>query len=87
MTKHNLIKQEAQRCLRRFQRAGTKKGDLVLFFHHGIPMEPLPEPFKRRIEFIQTNKAEEEHRKRIGDKKYKSPIPPEHKPPLDAWEK
>lgn len=33
------------------------------------------------------NKAREEHRRRIGKKKYKSPIPPEQKPPLDAWEK
>jgi aminobenzoyl-glutamate utilization protein B len=33
------------------------------------------------------NKAKEEHRRRIGKKKYKSPIPPEHKPPLDVWEK
>jgi len=33
------------------------------------------------------NKAKEEHRQRIGNKKYKSPIPPDHKPPLDIWEK
>ncbi|UCC33577.1 MAG: amidohydrolase [Candidatus Bathyarchaeota archaeon] len=33
------------------------------------------------------NMAWEEHRQRIGHKKYKSPIPPEHKPPLDIWEK
>ena len=33
------------------------------------------------------NKAKEEHRRRIGKKKYRSPIPPEHKPPLDVWEK
>jgi len=33
------------------------------------------------------NKASEEHRRRIGNKKYRSPIPPEHKPPLDVWEK
>ena len=33
------------------------------------------------------NKAKEEHRQRIGNKQYKSPIPPDHKPPLDAWEK
>lgn len=33
------------------------------------------------------NKAREEHRQRIGNKKYKSPIPPDHKPPLDIWEK
>ena len=33
------------------------------------------------------NKAKEEHRRRIGNKKYKSPIPPENKPPLDVWEK
>lgn len=32
-------------------------------------------------------KAKKEHKKRIGGKKYKSPIPPNHKPPLDAWEK
>jgi aminobenzoyl-glutamate utilization protein B len=32
-------------------------------------------------------KAKEEHRQRIGNKKYKSPIPPDHKPPLDVWEK
>jgi aminobenzoyl-glutamate utilization protein B len=32
-------------------------------------------------------KAKEEHRQRIGNKKYKSPIPPDRKPPLDIWEK
>jgi len=33
------------------------------------------------------DKAVKEHRERIGTKKYKSPIPPDHKPPLDAWAK
>jgi aminobenzoyl-glutamate utilization protein B len=33
------------------------------------------------------NKSREEHKQRIGNKKYKSPIPPDHKPPLDIWEK
>jgi len=33
------------------------------------------------------NKAREEHRQRIGNKKYTSPIPPDHKPPLDVWER
>ncbi len=33
------------------------------------------------------NKAKEEHRRTVGKKKYKSPIPPEHEPPLDIWEK
>ncbi|MEA2090166.1 MAG: amidohydrolase [Thermoproteota archaeon] len=33
------------------------------------------------------NKAREEHKQRIGNKKYRSPIPPDHKPPLDVWEK
>jgi len=33
------------------------------------------------------NKAREEHEQRIGNKKYKSPIPPDRKPPLDVWEK
>jgi len=33
------------------------------------------------------NKADEEYRRRIGDKKYRSPIPREQKPPLDAWER
>jgi len=33
------------------------------------------------------NKAREEHKRRIGNKKYRSPIPPDHKPPLDVWEK
>jgi len=32
-------------------------------------------------------KAKQEHRKRLKGRKYVSPIPPEHKPPLDAWEK
>jgi aminobenzoyl-glutamate utilization protein B len=32
-------------------------------------------------------KANEEYRRRIGDKKYRSPIPAEQKPPLDAWER
>jgi len=30
-------------------------------------------------------KAREEHRQRLGGKKYRSPIPPDHKPPLDVW--
>ena len=29
--------------------------------------------------------AKEEHRRRIGDRKYKSPIPAGQKPPLDVW--
>jgi len=33
------------------------------------------------------DKAKEEHRQRISNKKYTSPIPPDKKPPLDAWEK
>jgi len=33
------------------------------------------------------HKAGEEHRQRIGNKKYRPPIPPDHKPPLDVWEK
>jgi len=33
------------------------------------------------------NKAKKEHKQRIGNKKYRSPIPPDHKPPLDVWEK
>jgi len=33
------------------------------------------------------NKAKEEHRQRISNKEYKSPIPLNHKPPLDVWEK
>jgi len=32
-------------------------------------------------------KAKEEHKRRLGGKQYKSPIPPDHKPPLDFWEK
>jgi len=32
-------------------------------------------------------KAKEEHRRRLGNRKYKSPIPVDHKPPLDIWEK
>ncbi len=32
-------------------------------------------------------KAKEEHRQRVSNKKYKSPIPPDNKPPLDVWEK
>jgi aminobenzoyl-glutamate utilization protein B len=33
------------------------------------------------------DKATEEHKQRMGNKKYRSPIPPDHKPPLDVWEK
>jgi len=33
------------------------------------------------------NKAREEYKQRIGNKKYRSPILPDHKPPLDAWER
>jgi aminobenzoyl-glutamate utilization protein B len=33
------------------------------------------------------NKAKKEHQQRIGDKKYKSPIPSEIKPPLDVWQR
>jgi len=32
-------------------------------------------------------RAKEEHKKRLRGRKYKSPIPPELKPPLDAWKK
>ena len=32
-------------------------------------------------------KAREEHGQRVSNKKYRSPIPPDHKPPLDVWEK
>ncbi|HKZ93583.1 MAG TPA: amidohydrolase [Candidatus Bathyarchaeia archaeon] len=32
-------------------------------------------------------KAKKEHQQRIGGKKYKSPLPADHKPPLDTWEK
>ena len=32
-------------------------------------------------------KAKEEHKRRLGGKQYKPPIPPDHKPPLDFWEK
>jgi aminobenzoyl-glutamate utilization protein B len=32
-------------------------------------------------------RAKEEHSRRIGNKKYKSPIPADHKPPLDIWNK
>ncbi|MCR6624217.1 MAG: M20 family metallopeptidase [archaeon YNP-LCB-024-027] len=32
-------------------------------------------------------KAKEEHAKRLRGRKYKPPIPPDHKPPLDAWKK
>jgi aminobenzoyl-glutamate utilization protein B len=32
-------------------------------------------------------KAMDEHRRRIGNKKYKSPIPLNNKPPIDIWEK
>jgi len=32
-------------------------------------------------------KAREEHKRRIGNKQYKSPIPWGHKPPVDIWEK
>ena len=33
------------------------------------------------------NKAREEHKQRVSNKKYRSPISPDHKPPLDIWEK
>ena len=33
------------------------------------------------------NKAEGEYRQRIKNKKYRSPIPPEQKPPLDVWDR
>jgi len=33
------------------------------------------------------NKAKKEHQQRIGDKKYKSPIPSDIKPPLDIWQR
>ncbi len=32
-------------------------------------------------------KAQEEHRRRLRGRKYRSPIPPEVKPPLDIWQK
>jgi len=33
------------------------------------------------------NKAREEHKQRTGNKKYRSPIPSDRKPPLNIWEK
>jgi len=33
------------------------------------------------------NKAREEHKQRMSNKKYRSPIRPDHKSPLDVWEK
>jgi aminobenzoyl-glutamate utilization protein B len=33
------------------------------------------------------NQAKEEHKRRTHNKKYKSPIPLDNKPPLDVWEK
>jgi aminobenzoyl-glutamate utilization protein B len=30
-------------------------------------------------------KAQDEHRKRLAGRKYKSPLPPDAKPPLDQW--
>jgi len=32
-------------------------------------------------------KAKEEHQRRLGNRKYKSPLPIDKKPPLDEWEK
>jgi aminobenzoyl-glutamate utilization protein B len=32
-------------------------------------------------------KAREEHQRRIGDRKYKSPIPADNKPPVNIWNK
>ncbi len=32
-------------------------------------------------------KAKKEHKDRLKGRIYKSPLPPDHKPPLDAWEK
>ncbi|ABL78747.1 M20 family metallopeptidase [Thermofilum pendens] len=32
-------------------------------------------------------KAKEEHKRRLAGRVYRSPLPPGHKPPLDAWEK
>jgi len=32
-------------------------------------------------------KAKEEHRQRLGNRKYKSPIPADHRPPLDIWDR
>jgi len=32
-------------------------------------------------------KAKEEHKRRIGGKQYRSPVPPGHKPPIDVWER
>jgi aminobenzoyl-glutamate utilization protein B len=32
-------------------------------------------------------KAKEEHKRRVRNKEYQSPIPPEHNPPLDTWKK
>jgi aminobenzoyl-glutamate utilization protein B len=32
-------------------------------------------------------RAKEEHKNRLRGRVYKSPLPPDHKPPLDAWKK
>ncbi|MEM3542129.1 MAG: amidohydrolase, partial [Candidatus Methanomethylicia archaeon] len=37
------------------------------------------------IELIE--EAKKEHKNRLRGRVYKSPIPPDHKPPIDIWKK
>lgn len=74
MQQYGTIEQEARNCLRRFRRAGTGVGDLVLFFHHEQAVEALLGPFEERITSIQREKDEEERAIRLH---WFRPIPKE----------
>jgi hypothetical protein len=57
--KYKSFKEEKRLCLQRFKKAGTKIGDLVLFFHHGEAMESLPETPEKRLAFFPMGKRDE----------------------------
>jgi hypothetical protein len=57
------IEEEAAACRARW--AGHGIGTLAAHLHHGIPFELLKEPAERRIAFILSEKAEDEHALRL----------------------
>ena len=63
--KAETIEEEATLCRAAF--AGSKIGDLAWCVHHQTLYEPLTEPAEARIQYILTNKPEEERARRLHE--------------------
>ena len=59
------IEEEATLCRAAF--AGSKVGDMAWCVHHTLLCEPLTEPAESRIQYILTNKPEEERARRLHE--------------------